>query len=69
MGNCLVYRANITEEELDEKKTNTNELYTIKERRVRFDEKNLKQHPIDTYNDYIHRKQLKRTCVYENILS
>lgn len=67
MGNCLVYRANITEEELDE--TKTNELYTIKERRVRFDENNLKQHPIDTYNDYIHSKQFKRTSVYENILS
>jgi hypothetical protein len=62
MGNCLVYRV---EEEIEEEPVKKNKLYTIRERQVKFVDEHEKQHPIDTYNDYIYRKQLKKTSVYE----
>tara|TARA_Y100000389_G_scaffold196124_1_gene228518 strand:+ start:1407 stop:1613 length:207 start_codon:yes stop_codon:yes gene_type:complete len=68
MGNCLVYKATIEEYE-EEPNVIKNKLYTVRERKVKFVDENEKKHPTDTYNDYIYRKQLKRTSVYEKILS
>lgn len=67
MGNCLVYR--VDEEYEEEPNVIKNKLYTIQERQVKFVDEYERKHPTDTYNDYIYRKQLKRTSVYEKILS